>query len=298
MPDLSGLALLLVIGGAAAALIAAPLRRRTAGPDPDGQPGDELEYRYRAALEALRDVETDRRAGSLDEAAYAREREAAEAHAARTLAELEAAESGSVPDTGRQPVARKARRLAAVTGSLLGLLLLAGFVVPANTPASLAQPVRTNQPLADALAAEEARQATIARMLDRFRTDPSDAEALRSLADAYLASGSDDLPRAAAVLLLLIDLQPENVEALADLAGAYLRAGDLANGQAAVDRLAQIAPDSADLAFLRGLLAFERGENELAVTYFDRFLELAPDDPRAAMLRSLRAEAAGELPSG
>lgn len=298
MPELGELALLLVIGGAAAALVAAPLWRRPADLAPDRQPDeDELEYRYRAALEALRDVETDRRAGSLDEAAYAREREDAEARAAKTLAELEAGGSGA-PDAGRRPIARRARRLAAVTGSLLGLLLLVGFVAPANTPASLAQPVRTNQPLADALAAEEARQATVARMLDRFRADPRDAEALRALADAYLAGGPDDLPRAAAVLLLLIDLQPENVEALADLAGAYLRAGDLANGQAAVDRLAQIAPDSADLAFLRGLIAVERGENELAVTHFDRFLELAPDDPRAAMVRSLRAEAAGSLPEG
>ncbi|MGH2402603.1 MAG: hypothetical protein ACRDE6_07805, partial [Candidatus Limnocylindria bacterium] len=80
-------ALILVLGLVAAAVIV--LRPLTAERADDERTDDELEaaaLRHRVALEALRDVETDRRAGSLDDAAYAEQLSQAEARAATTRA--------------------------------------------------------------------------------------------------------------------------------------------------------------------------------------------------------------------
>ena len=82
--------LLLTAGLAlAAAIVLLPLRARAEAP---ATPDDAAAVRHRAALEALRDVEADHRAGSLDEEAYERELGVAEAHAAATRAALDGME--------------------------------------------------------------------------------------------------------------------------------------------------------------------------------------------------------------
>lgn len=292
MPDLGALLVLLALTAVAAAAVAAPLLRR-APTDADLAPREELEYLHRAALDALRDVEADRRAGSLDEADYRRERSAAQARATETLAALEAAPPSA--GDGSAAVAWP-RRAALAIGAALAILLVAGSALPSHVPVSLAQPIRVNQALADAQAAEEARQATIAQMLERFRADPNDAEALAALGRAYLAGGPDELARAATVLVLLISLEPENAEAHVDLATAFVRAGSLEDATTTVDRLEELAPGSPDIPFLRGLIARQAGRHADAVEQFDRFLGLAPDDPRAPMIRGLRAESAALAP--
>ena len=80
--------ILLVVGLAlAAAAVLVPLRRAGASEPADvvdAAPDDAARIRHRAALEALRDVDADRRAGSLDDAAYASALAEAEARAAET----------------------------------------------------------------------------------------------------------------------------------------------------------------------------------------------------------------------
>ena len=82
MPEVLLLALALAV---AAVVVLSPLRRPADAED-DGDAGvasDEgARIRHRAALEALRDVEADRRAGSLEDAAYAAALADAEALAA------------------------------------------------------------------------------------------------------------------------------------------------------------------------------------------------------------------------
>jgi tetratricopeptide (TPR) repeat protein len=155
-----------------------------------------------------------------------------------------------------------------------------------------------NQALADAIAQEEARQAEIQALLERISADPSDAEALSALADAYLAGGSaEDRQRGAVALLALIGLEPENASAYRRLITAYIGAGDWTDARAALGAYAGFAaPNDPDVPFFGGLLALRADEDAAeAIRQFDRFLELAPDDPRAPMIRSLRAEATGLL---
>lgn len=254
----------------------------TVAPPEDG--GARL--RHRVALEALRDVEADHAAGLTDDATYVAQLAEAEREAAATRAAL-------ATTTERPPgTAGQGRRAALVTAVVIGLVLTAGSVIEGT---GLANATVTNQALADARAAEAARQARISELLGAVAADPTDAGPLSDLADAYLAgSTADDLARAAAALQLLINADPERADAYERLMSAYLRAGDYANARAVHDDYAEReTADPVELAFFDGLIAL-RGERdpEAAVAAFDRFLELAPDDPRAGMIRGLREEAA------
>jgi tetratricopeptide (TPR) repeat protein len=117
------------------------------------------------------------------------------------------------------------------------------------------------------------------------------------LADAYLAGpAAEDLQRAASVLLLLIGLDPDDPDPYVRLISAYIRASDWTDAAAATDALAELTPDSADVPFFRGLIAWRgHGDAVTAIEAFDAFLEIAPDDPRVPTIRALRQEAAASV---
>jgi cytochrome c-type biogenesis protein CcmH/NrfG len=284
MPDLPLLATGLAL---AAVFVLLPLR----GERHDEAADDALDtarLRHRVALEALRDVEVDRRAGSLDEPAYREQLAAAEARAAETARALAAHPPTRAAAASDGP----GRRAAVVAAAVIGLALVVAWAVPAT---GIANETILNEPLAAAEEAERARQARIAELRDALAADPTNAATLSALADAHLAgTSSDDLARAAAALQLLIAVEPDRADAYERIMAAYLRAGDHANARAAY-RSYEERPtaDPVELAFFDGLIAL-RGENDpdAAREAFDRFLELAPDEPRAPMIRSLRDEAA------
>jgi cytochrome c-type biogenesis protein CcmH/NrfG len=268
----------------AGAIVLWPLRSSTEIVPDEGR--DAAAVRHRVALEALRDLELDRRAGSLDERGYAEQLAEAESRAAATAAELSAAPSDGVAaphPTG----ARAAIAVAAVVGSVL----VVGSLLPAT---GIANSTDVNEALAAAEVAESSRQARIETLLDELSSDPENTETLSDLADAYLAgSTTDDLARAAAALQVLIALDADRADAYERVIGAYLRAGDVANARRALDSYeARDAAEPVEVAFYGGVIALREGDSEAAVAAFDRFLELAPDDPRASMIRGLREEAA------
>lgn len=277
------LAALIVAG----AVVTAPLWRPLSDNPTVDDERDAAALRHRVALEALRDVELDRRAGSLDDATYAQQLADAEARAAATSVAVER-DPGAPRSISRAP---NSRALAAGAAGLIGLALVVGSVLPAT---GIANETRMNDGLVAAQDAESERQGRIVGLLADLDADPSDARALSDLADAYLAGSSeDDLVRAAVALRLLVDLEPDRADAYERIIAAYLRAGDYGNARAALDSYAAIAaPDEVELAFFEGLIAL-RGEEDAdaARTAFERFLQLAPDDPRAGMVRGLREEA-------
>jgi cytochrome c-type biogenesis protein CcmI len=282
MPEL----VLIVIGLAAAgAWVLPPLWSAPASATDEER--DVAMLRHRVALEALRDVEADRRAGSLDDASYAQQLSEAEARAAETRAALE-----QQPSTTVAPHARQAKTAALVSAGVVAAALLAGAVVPAS---GVANQTDVNEGLAAAQAAESARQERIGELQAALAADPRDVDTLSDLADAYLAGSSqEDLVRAAVALQVLIDLEPDRADAYERIMAAYLRAGDNANARAAYDSYVElVAADPVEAAFFDGLIAL-RGEDDpaRAEAAFDRFLQLAPDDPRAGMIEGLREEAA------
>ncbi len=274
MPDLGELLVLVFIIAGAGVVVARPLLMPgDEAPQRDDRT-DELELRHRLALDALRDVEADRRAGSLDGAAYAAVRAEAEAAAGVTLHELDAARVATplpASSTGRS------RRSLLAGGTLIAGLLLVAFALP--RPVGIANP--TLDPRAD----------RVASALERFNANDRDPQAVSDLADAYLAGDTlDELQRAQAALVLLINLQPANASAYARLATAQLRTGDLDGATATLDRMGTVAADSPDLPFLRGLVARARGDADEARAQFETFIRVAPDDPRVPMIEALLAE--------
>jgi tetratricopeptide (TPR) repeat protein len=288
------LLLLLLLLAAVALAVAWPMLDRGAWEAAAAEPvdGEERLARHRLALEALRDLEADRRAGSLDDEGYRRQRAEAEALAAATLPGHEAAIPSAAPTPG--PDHAGGRRLALVLGAVLAALVLIGFALP--EPVGIAERTVEDRPLADAIAAEEARQAEIARLQGVIAADPTDARAFSDLADAFLAgSSAEDRARGAAALLVLINLEPENASAYRRLITAYIEAGDWTDARSALDAYRAFSDaDEPDIPFFDGLIALRGdGDEDEAVRHFDRFLELAPHDPRAAMVLSLRERAAG-----
>lgn len=284
--------LLLATLAVAAFVVLAPLRRPRPTVVADAE-RDAAAVRHRVALEALRDVEADRRAGSLDERGYAEQVAQAEARAAVTAAELEAA---PMPATTELP--RAGTRAAVAVAAVLGAVLVAGSLLPA---AGIANTTDVNEGLAAAEEAEAARDARVEVLLGDLAEDPENPETLSDLADAYLAGSSrDDLARAAAALQVLIALEPGRADAYERVIGAYLRADDFANARRALDSYEDIeTADPVETAFFDGLIAL-RGERDpqRALAAFERFLELAPDDPRAAMIEGLRADAEEQASGG
>jgi cytochrome c-type biogenesis protein CcmH/NrfG len=283
MPELA----LLVVGlGVLGIVVLAPvLRARTDSARADDE-RDAAELRHRVALEALRDVEADRRAGSLDDASYAVQLADAEVRAAETRVALD---RPAVPPAA---AGRPVRGAAILAAAAIGALLLAGWLAP---PTGIANQTVTNDALAAAQAAEEARQERIGDLLEALAQDPDDVSALSGLADAYLAgSTAEDLSRAVVTLQALRSIEPDRADVYDRIISAYLRAGDGVNARAALESYREIASaDPIEVAFLDGLIALRtEGDAEAAIAAFERFLELAPDDERAAMVRGLRDEAA------
>ena len=272
---------LLVAGG----VVLLPLWRR-APVDTSDDARDAAEVRHRVALETLRDVEADRRAGSLDERGYAEQLAEAEARAAATADALD------VP-LGSAPFGRAAGRTAAiVTAGVLAAVLVAGSLVPAG---GVANSTEVNEAMAAAEEADADRRDGIEVLLDDLEERPDDTDTLSELADAYLAgSTAEELRRAAVTLQILIALDPERADAYERIVGAYVRAGDYVNARRALDAYAEVATaDPAEVAFLDGFIAVGENDVDAAVEAFDDFLRLAPDDPRAEMVRRLRDEAGG-----
>lgn len=278
------LLLLVLVGGTVALAVAWPLLDASSGASAAEQDPEReaAAVRHRLSLEALRDVEADRRAGSLDDEAYRVQRAEAEAHAARTLRALEAIapDGGNDAEDGQKAAPARGRRwwLPALVGGVLALLLLAGFAAP--PPFGIAE--------------RDARTERIRQLTDAVSANPRDVDALGELAELYLAGGDpDDVGAALASLILMRDAAPESRDANQRLVTLLVRIGLWDDADAATDRYADVVgDDDPDIPFFRGLIARGNGDDAEALRQFDRFLEIAPDDPRAEMIRGLRDEAA------
>ncbi len=267
--------LLTLLGSAVALAVAWPLLDRDRSPaEPMDEEREALEVRHRLALEALRDVEADRRAGSLDEEGYRVQRDEAEAHAIATRKALDAA-----PTAPEAAPSRSSLRLPAVIAGALALLLLAGYALPA--------PFR--------IAERDARVERIRVLTDVVTVNPRDTAALAELSDLYLAGGSaEDVAAALVSLLLLRDAAPDSRDAHQRLVTLFIRVGEWQQAEAATDQMAAVVgKDDREIPFFRGLIARGLGDSAEAVRQFDRFLRIAPEDPRATMVRGLRDEEAG-----
>ena len=249
------------------------LEDRRASTQPTDAEREALEVRHRLALEALRDVEADHRAGSLDGAAYERERQEAEQHAAETLRALDAGRAATPPEAPAAPGNGRGRRVAAGLAAVLALLVLAGYALPA--PFGIAE--------------RDARLERIRQLTAAINDNPRDTAALTEISDLYLAGGSEqDVAAALASLILLRDAAPQSRDAHQRLVTLLVRAGLWDGAADATDAYANVVgEDDPDIPFFRGLIARGQGDGDEATAQFERFLRLAPNDDRAQMVQAL-----------
>lgn len=270
---------LLLLGSLLAAVALAvvwPLLDRPApAPQPAEPELEALQVRHRLALEALRDVEADHRAGSLDADAYAREREEAEQHAIETRRALDAGAASSSDEAPRPVASQRGLQLGVAIGVGLVLLLALGYVLPA--------PFR--------IAERDARLERIRVLTDAVSANPNDTAALAELSDQYLAGGSpDDVTAALASLILLRNAEPESRDGNQRLVTLLIRAGLWDQAATATDAYARVVGErDADIPFFRGLIARGKGDAAEARKQFEEFLQLAPNDDRAQMVQGLMA---------
>jgi tetratricopeptide (TPR) repeat protein len=277
MGELLLLVLVLAAVGLAIAwpLLDRPMPAAAAATNPEREA---LEVRHRLALEALRDVEADRRAGSLDDEAYRQERDAAEQHAVETRRALDALHAAdttedATPEAIPAQPGWRGRRLALAIGAGLALLVLVGWTLPA--PFGIAE--------------RDARQERIRQLTDAVGQNPRDTAALAELSDLYLAGGSEEeVAKALASLILLRDAEPTSRDANQRLITFLVRASLWDQAAQATDTYAQLVGDAdPDIPFFRGLIARGHGDAAEARRQFQRFLQVAPDDDRATMVKGL-----------
>lgn len=270
------------------------------------EPPDPLEEERASLLRALRELERDRRSGTVEEEAYRALREETERRAVAVLRALRAREgapwaleAGDVAawrdsggwralrgDAGAPPQAgdRSASPLAAA--------VLVTFLVAAGVSLALSSALRARAPGEPITGAAVGGPTDLAFFEQRVREHPNDPAARLDLADRYLEAG--DVRSATAQYLVALELDPRNPEALARLGFVLFRSGRPEPGLEAVDRALRVDPDYPEALYYRGLILLRGLDRpEEAALAFRAYLEAAPFGARREEVRDLLAEAEG-----
>lgn len=264
-----------VLAAVAAAGVLRPFRAGVA--DRTEASADPLEEERDALLRALRDLEEDRRAGSVTEDGYRTLRAETEARAVAVLRDLEirdgdgraagamrqlrspaSAADGGDPGGGGRSGAAAILIVAAVVAGAAPLLWSA---VGERAPG---QPI-TGSVGGDPLAVFE----------ERVREHPDDLAARLDLGERYLAAG--DVRGAVEQYVAALRIDPRNAEAHSQLGFVLFRAGKPAEGLRAVDQALELDPGFPLALFYRGVILIEGLDRPApAAEAFRAYLGAAP----------------------
>ena len=226
-------------------------------------------------LRSLKDLESEREAGNLDDDRY---QALKDDYTARAAAVLRSIEEGRDAVAARPPIGRKRKLLTG--GAVLAFVLVAALAL-----AAAAGKRHDGQTLTGNAQSGDTRKAALEQQVKDHPDDPT-----AHLVYARYLLEVQDWPEAVKQYLTAAKLDPRNPEANA-YAGWMLfqvatnaeptQKGELTSG--ALDRLdaAVAASDSyADAFFFRGMVKFRGiGDAKGAVPDFERFLALVPDGP-------------------
>ncbi|MEW6475380.1 MAG: tetratricopeptide repeat protein [Actinomycetota bacterium] len=253
--------------------------------DPDALASLESERDF--LLRSIKDLESEREAGNLDEERY---RALKDDYTARAAAVLRSIEEGRHAAAAAPPVPRK-RKL------LTGSAVLAFVLVAALALAAAAGKRHEGQTMTGNAQSGDPRRAALEKQV---REHPDDPTARLDFARYLLEV--QDWTAAVKEYLTAAKLDPKNPEANAYAGWMLFQAatnaepttkGELTSG--ALDRLdaAIAASDSyADAYFFRGMVKFRgAGDAKGAIPDFERFLALVPDGPLNAEVKAVLDQA-------
>jgi cytochrome c-type biogenesis protein CcmH/NrfG len=149
-----------------------------------------------------------------------------------------------------------ARRLAIVTGVLIGAVVIAvvGYNYGAGSPAA--------SPIASDAAAQAALKAKVAPLMVRIQANPNDADALMSLGDAYFQAGQ--YPVAVDWFEKLVAVQPKDEQALLALGAASFNVGDLDRAEVVWQQVVSLDATSVEAHYDLGFLYLNRQPPDMA----------------------------------
>lgn len=223
---------------------------------------------YRDQLEEL---EMDRRAGTLNEEQYERARQELE----RRLLEDVAAEPASAM-TGRP-----ASRVPAMAMGVAVPLLAVALYFAVGSPRALA-PVALPQDASKGVTHEQI-EAMVAKLAERMKQNPGDAQGWNMLAKSYAVMGRFD--DAVAAYVKAAALSPQDANVLADYADALAMArGQSLQGEpeALIARALKIDPDHLKSLALAGTVAFDKKDYVGALRHWEKLATLVPPDSEMA----------------
>lgn len=269
-------------------------RRQTV---PAGAPGAPAGPAPRDALnlavlrDQLRELELDFQLGSIGETPYQHARQ----ELARQVAEeVRAAAPPLQPlNVQRWPAIALALGLCGATVFLYAMLgtpaaLLPGATAAPTPPAAAAAPAGSDNPAAVTAAQIEAM---VARLAEKMKANPQDAEGWRQLARSYETLRRFDL--AVGAYEHLVKLSPDNPDLLTDYAVTLAMSQDqrLAGApEKLIERALTIDPGHLQALALSGSAAFERQDHAGAIAAWEKILANLP--PGAEMATSIAANIA------
>ncbi|MCX7258202.1 MAG: c-type cytochrome biogenesis protein CcmI [Polaromonas sp.] len=243
----------------------------------------------------LRELELDFRLGSIGKASYQHARQ----ELAHRVAEEVKPAAPPLPAPGRQrwPTVAVALGLCGSTVFLYAMLGTPAALLPGATAAA-------TPAVADSMPPVTAAQieGMVARLAEKMKANPQDAEGWRKLARAYETLRRFDL--AVDAYEHLLALTPDNPDLLADYAVTLAMSLDqrlTGAPEKLIQRALQINPDHVQALALSGSAAFERQDYAGAVKAWKKILDRLPPDAEMApsiAANIAKAQSLGEVAAG
>lgn len=243
----------------------------------------------------LRELELDFRLGSIGEASYQHARQ----ELAHRVAEEVKPAAPPLPAPGRQrwPTVAVALGLCGSTVFLYAMLGTPAALLPGATAAA-------TPAVADSMPPVTAAQieGMVARLAEKMKANPQDADGWRKLARAYETLRRFDL--AVDAYEHLLALTPDNPDLLADYAVTLAMSLDqrlTGAPEKLIQRALQINPDHVQALALSGSAAFERQDYAGAVKAWKKILDRLPPDAEMApsiAANIAKAQSLGEVAAG
>ena len=260
---------------------------------------DETEERKQANIAVYRDqlseLEADMRNGLVGEEQYAQDRDEIE----RRLLE-DIASSRSEKTVAAVPT--NARNTAYLLGFGLPLVAII-FYLNVGNPKTIGEPPVTATQTAPAAApggrTQEQIQANVAKLAERLKSNPSDAQGWTMLARSY--SSMERFSDAAGAYAKATELNPKDADLLAEYAFAAAMAGGRSlDGKPTelIEQALKVDPQNAKALQLAGTAAFESKNYKKAIEYWERVLKQVPPNSEVSQLITSRINEAKSLAAG
>jgi len=245
----------------------------------------------------LSELEADLRNGIVSEEQYAQDRDEIERRLLEDTATVTSKEKATTAPSG-------ARSTAYALGLGLPALAIIFYSIVGNpktitNEAAPTFPTKATQPAAPPERTQEQIEANVAKLAERLKSNPSDAQGWTMLARSY--SSMEKFGEAAGAYAKATELTPKD----ADLWAEYAFASAMAAGRSLqgkpmelVNRALKVDPENAKALQLAGSAAFEAKDYQKAVAYWQRVLKQVPPDSEVGRTIASRINEAKELAAG